>query len=149
MISTHCATHTLYFRFDILDTAALRKVSTSLDKDHISHFVMKYSLHILIFLWYWSFKKIHFLFSMLLTTKRVGVFAKNIRLFRKLFRSSFQNNENILPLPHALLCLIPSWITFRNTRAHFFYPGKIWYGKILTYGYVKRSCHWLWELFYH
>ena len=50
MISTHYAIHTLYFRFDILDTAALSKVSTSLDKDHISSFVMKYSLHILIFL---------------------------------------------------------------------------------------------------
>ena len=85
MISTHYAIHTLYFRFDILDTAALSKVSTSLDKDHISSFVMKYSLHILIFLWYWSLKKGIFLFSMLLTTKRVGVFAKNIRLFRKLF----------------------------------------------------------------
>ena len=84
-IWTHCATNTLYFRFDILDTPALSKVSTSLDKDHISRFVMKYFLHILIFLLYWSFKKGNFLFSMFLTTKTVGVFAKNIRLFRKLF----------------------------------------------------------------
>ena len=81
----YITTHTLNFRFDILDTAALSKVSTSLDKDHISRFVMKYSLHILIFLWYLSFLKKAFFVCYVANYQRVGVFAKYIRLFRKLF----------------------------------------------------------------